>query len=138
MFRSKWAAYYNKKFSLVLLENFGKQSPVQTFEFLAKYQHYAYTEYVVQQLKTAMLGRHKFVTLQRLIKHVLNASGTENADAVRALTSGDFKLWHNIFNVPDYFEILKTLPQGSAYAVLQMSEDKRFLYFGYMQNPKQQ
>lgn len=63
MFKSKWAAYYNKKYSLVMLENFGKLSPVKTFEFMAKYQHFAYIEWAVQQLKTAMVGKHKFVTL---------------------------------------------------------------------------
>ena len=69
--RSKWAAHYSKKFSIEYLENIGQLQPANSFEYLAKYQHYAYLEWIVATMKTAMQGRHKFVTMQRLIKHVL-------------------------------------------------------------------
>ncbi|EAR90704.2 hypothetical protein TTHERM_00705200 (macronuclear) [Tetrahymena thermophila SB210] len=134
--KSKNAPSYVKKFCQEFLENLGIHGADKSFEFLAKYQHYQYTEFVVNLAKQAMYGKHKFVSYQRLIKHVYNQAGHLNQEAFKSLTQG-FKIWDNIFKTEDYTEIItKLLPNGSSYLILQFSNDKRFLYFGFLRISK--
>ncbi|KAL4435549.1 hypothetical protein ABPG74_020325 [Tetrahymena malaccensis] len=134
--KSKNAPSYVKKFCQEFLENMGIQGADKSFEFLAKYQHYQYTEFVVNLAKQAMYGKHKFVSYQRLIKHVYNQAGHLNQEAFKSLTQG-FKIWDNIFKTEDYTEIItKLLPNASSYLILQFSNDKRFLYFGFLRISK--
>lgn len=53
-FKSKLTKYYFKKFCINHLENFGNLSKETTFEYLAKYQHYEYLDFLTSTvLKTA-------------------------------------------------------------------------------------
>lgn len=88
-------------------------------------QHSSYSEFLVRLLKSSMNGKHKFVTHQRLVKHVLQTSGSLAGEAVKALTT-DFKLWESVFKTEDYTDVItKLIPGGSALLILQFSNDKR-------------
>lgn len=76
-------------------------------------------------VKSAMQGRHKFVTFQRLIKHVFMQAGHLNADAHKALKT-DFKIWQRVFEKEDYSKIISSiLPSNFAVLILQFSSDQR-------------
>ena len=55
-----------------------------------------------------------------------------------ALESKDFKLQDTLNNMPEYSDIVKNyLPSASAYLILKLSDDLRYMYIGYMQISKE-
>ncbi|KRX09755.1 hypothetical protein PPERSA_02627 [Pseudocohnilembus persalinus] len=133
-FQSKYINHYLKKFSMEVAENFGKKLPDYCFQYLAKYQSFEYNQFNIDLLKKALKSSHKFITYQRINKHVKKYTEQNNEDVIQALKQSEsFKLWNQIYDIPDYNSIITDyIPNQQVQMLLKLSEDKRFLYFSYM------
>ena len=92
--------------------------PDKCFEFIAKYQHACYSEFLIDLLKSNINPSHKYVCNMRLIENAkIDPTIKENLIKSNSILE-------NYFKFPEYPQAFSTLPNNSLTIVLQLSRSK--------------
>jgi hypothetical protein len=109
---------------LSLINNSGAQMPDRCFEFMAKYQHAAYSEFLIEMLQANIHPTHKYVCNMRLIKNAQIDPAINDS-----LNKGN-QILESYSKFPEYPQAFTSLPNNSITVILQLSRSKTEIYFG--------
>lgn len=81
------------------LDVLGTKSPEVSYDYLCKYQHFAFCEQMFSMVRQSFFGKHKMIVYIRLIKMIYGTCGYLSQDSIKLITEAN-KLWDNLTIFP--------------------------------------
>lgn len=108
------------------LESFGNNQSNVSFNSLAKCQHMKSVHVLFQVYRKYSQNDDKFKVLEKEMKRI-----RKNQMYQQNLIK-DLKVYKQMIQIPDNQQLHNILPEKSSYLIVHMSDDKRYLYVGFM------
>jgi hypothetical protein len=113
------------------VESFGETNQEISFEFLSKMQNFAAFQYLLKVLKNNTASSYKPFILMRLMQlQYLECRYTDKQ--VKSTLLSNYKMINYLLeNKNTFSEIIKVLPQKSAYLIFQINQSMDEIYIGF-------